>query len=224
MSSAASSAKADILGRIRAAYDHAGTRAQGDNTAPPETIPRDYRHRSSAERTEILDALTDRLEDYDATVTSSSRDELPKTIARLLQNAQSIVTPAELPEQWFAETSARRLVDSVADPLGTEDIDAVDAVVTSSGVTIADTGTIVLVGPESGRRIITLLPDHHVVVVPVSSVVHLVPEAISRLVEQGQADQPMTLVSGPSATVDIELIRVHGVHGPRNLDVILLED
>ncbi|WJY73849.1 LutC/YkgG family protein [Corynebacterium auriscanis] len=111
-----------------------------------------------------------------------------------------------------------------ADFLTQEQINAAAAVVTGSAVTIADTGTIVLAGAESGRRITTLLPDHHVVVVAESSIVELVPQAITYLREQGLHTEPMTMVSGPSATVDIELIRVHGVHGPRQLDVVIVAD
>ena len=113
---------------------------------------------------------------------------------------------------------------ATADFLTQEQINAAAAVVTGSAVTIADTGTIVLAGAESGRRITTLLPDHHVVVVAESSIVELVPEAITYLREQGLHTEPMTMVSGPSATVDIELIRVHGVHGPRQLDVVIVSD
>ncbi|XSE51988.1 lactate utilization protein C [Corynebacterium auriscanis] len=113
---------------------------------------------------------------------------------------------------------------ATADSLTQEQINAAAAVVTGSAVTIADTGTIVLAGAESGRRITTLLPDHHVVVVAESSIVELVPEAITYLREQGLHTEPMTMVSGPSATVDIELIRVHGVHGPRQLDVVIVAD
>ncbi|WP_295643725.1 LUD domain-containing protein [uncultured Corynebacterium sp.] len=163
-----------------------------------------------------------------------------------------IIAPAAVPDAWFsgveregytvlrdaqgaaandgAEASSGAGKDSGAEEnsgaavasLTQDQINSAAAVVTGSAVTIADTGTIVLAGPESGRRMMTLLPDHHVVVVPESTIVELVPEATTLLQREGLHTEPMTFVSGPSATVDIELIRVHGVHGPRQLDVVIV--
>ena len=141
-----------------------------------------------------------------------------------------IIAPAAIPDDWFSDLESqgfRVLRDErgvEGKSLTQEQINSAAAVVTGSAVTIADTGTIVLAGAESGRRMMTLLPDHHVVVVPESSIVELVPEAMTFLREQGLHTEPMTFVSGPSATVDIELIRVHGVHGPRQLDVVIVSD
>ncbi|MEL4153670.1 LUD domain-containing protein [Corynebacterium bovis] len=157
----------------------------------------------------------------------------------------TVVTPDAVPAEWFAEVtgdddgdgdgaapaedgpadgdgfSVRVIRDSRERPLGVDTVNSVDAVVTGSAVSVADTGTIVLVGELSGRRATTLVPDHHIVVVDVADIVEIVPEAFRRLTGQGLDGQPMTFVSGPSATVDIELIRVQGVHGPRTLDVVI---
>lgn len=112
------------------------------------------------------------------------------------------------------------LYDGEREPLSVDALNEVDAVVTSSTVSCAETGTIFLSGrPDEGRRAITLVPDHHVCIVPLDSVVELFPEALARV----EATAPITMISGPSATSDIELERVEGVHGPRRLDVILLD-
>ncbi|MFZ2275125.1 LutC/YkgG family protein, partial [Corynebacterium variabile] len=106
-------------------------------------------------------------------------------------------------------------------PLSVADLDRVDAVVTASFCSVAESGTILLAGPDSGRRAATLVPDHHVVVVKVADIVELLPEAVTRLTDAGLHTSPVTMVAGPSASVDIELVRVQGVHGPRTLDVVL---
>lgn len=159
--------------------------------------------------------------DYRAVVRRTDGAGLPALIARLLaaRGTRTVVVPAGLPAGWL---SAADGVERVPDSAGQtpHDLDAVDSVVTGCAVAIAETGTIVLDGgPGQGRRRVTLVPDHHVCVVRVpDQVVGSVPGALERLVPS----RPLTWISGPSATSDIELSRVEGVHGPRTLEVILV--
>lgn len=169
--------------------------------------------------------LEDRLLDYKANVFRETAETVAERIASQLGASARYVIPegfdtALLPE----DTAARRVIvdpnDSRgASALSVRELNRVDAVVTSSTVSCAQTGTIFLSGrPDEGRRAITLVPDHHICIVPLETVVELIPEAISRV----EPTVPTTMISGPSATSDIELERVEGVHGPRTLDVILL--
>ena len=209
-------AKTEILERLHGAL--------ADHPQAPE-VPRGYRHTSELSREEIVDMLEDRLVDYKANVFRETAQTVAERIATQLGASARYVVPegldtALLPE----ETAARRaIVDPndgrKASALTVRDLNRVDAVVTSSTVSCAQTGTIFLSGrPDEGRRAITLVPDHHICIVPLDTVVELIPEAMSRV----EPTAPTTMISGPSATSDIELERVEGVHGPRTLDVILL--
>ena len=209
-------AKTEILERLHGAL--------ADRPQAPE-VPRGYRHTSELSREEIVDMLEDRLVDYKANVFRETAQTVAERIATQLGASARYVVPegldtALLPE----ETAARRaIVDPndgrKASALTVRDLNRVDAVVTCSTVSCAQTGTIFLSGrPDEGRRAITLVPDHHICIVPLDTVVELIPEAMSRV----ERSAPTTMISGPSATSDIELERVEGVHGPRTLDVILL--
>jgi L-lactate dehydrogenase complex protein LldG len=192
-----------ILGRVRAALR--------DAPVVPE-VPRDYR--PAGTNTPDLDVLVDRLVDYKAEVYRVTSAEVAATVAGLVGAGGAVLVPPGLPEQW---RPAGAFAD---DDLPPDRIAAADAVLTAAAVAVAETGTIVLdASPDQGRRVITLLPDVHVIVLRPAQVVASVPDAIARL----DATRPLTWISGPSATSDIELNRVEGVHGPRHLHVLLLE-
>ena len=161
----------------------------------------------------MLDRFAERVADYRATVTRCAATELEATVVSALDGASTVVVPAGL---------GIDLPGSVLDDgLTSGDLDAADAVVTEAAVGVAETGTVVLDhGPGQGRRVITLLPDLHVCVVHERQVVPDVPDALARL----DPLRAQTWISGPSATSDIELSRVEGVHGPRRLHVVLVRD
>lgn len=205
------SSRSVILGRIREALV----------AAPPHpvTVPREYRVRRTMPDNERIDLLVERLEDYDAHVYRCEAPELPATLTRVLGElgARRVGVPAGLDDSWLSGFGGEIVVDGPDIPA--PELGDLDAVVTGSAVTCAETGTIFLdAGPDQGRRALTLVPDVHVCVVAVDSVEVGVPEAVARLVPE----RPTTLVSGPSATVDIELERVQGVHGPRHLHVVVV--
>lgn len=209
-------AKTEILARIRGAL--------ADQPAVAET-PREYRKTSELSREEIVEMLEDRLLDYKANVFRETAETVAERIATQLGASARYVIPDVFDTAFLPEdTAARRaIVDPndarKASALGVRELNQVDAVVTSSTVSCAQTGTIFLSGrPDEGRRAITLVPDHHICIVPLDSIVELIPEAMARV----EPTAPTTMISGPSATSDIELERVEGVHGPRTLDVILL--
>jgi L-lactate dehydrogenase complex protein LldG len=213
------SARDDVLARVRAALG--GSTAQGRPTA----VPRDYRaHGELAPGSaEAVEVLIDRLVDYRAHVhRAGTPTEVGTIVGDLLADAASVVVPPGLDEAWLAALGAGTAVvhDARDDPRTPDELDHVAAVVTGARVAIADTGTIVLDGePDQGRRAITLVPDLHVCVVRADQVLHTVPEAVRLLA--AHPERPQTWISGPSATSDIELSRVEGVHGPRTLHVIL---
>lgn len=184
-------------------------------------IPRDYRPDGDLNAQDRIDVLVDRLEDYKAGVTVVDAADVPATIQGLLYGAATYVVPDGLEPAWLAwesDPSRIKYDGGAAGPLSVTALDATDAVVTGSAVTVAESGTIILDGgPDQGRRAISLIPDHHICVVHSQDITQILPEALRRL----DGTRPLTMISGPSATSDIELERVEGVHGPRRLDVII---
>jgi L-lactate dehydrogenase complex protein LldG len=198
-----------VLGRIRSAL----------RDAPASSaIPRNYQQALDPS-VDTVELFVERVEDYRATVHRTTESKLASTIAEVLgtQGAKRIAVPAGVPAKWLAQTGVQAVADDP--PLSKADLDGLDGVITGCAVAIAETGTIVLdAGPDQGRRALSLLPDYHLCVVRVDQVVGTVPEALPRL----EPRRPLTWISGPSATSDIELQRVEGVHGPRHLDVLLV--
>lgn len=191
-----------------------------DAPAVPE-VPRDYRRDGDQAQGAVIEVLVDRLEDYKAGVTVVAEAQVPDTIQGLLAGAGTYVVPAGLDPAWLGwETDPARVKYDGGShgTLSVTALDATDAVVTGSAVTVAESGTIILDGsPDQGRRAISLIPDHHICVVHSRDITQILPEALRRL----DGTRPLTMISGPSATSDIELERVEGVHGPRRLDVII---
>lgn len=176
-------------------------------------IPRDYDVHRAVPHVAAL--FTERVEDYRATVRRVGPAELPDAIAAELAGLR-IAVPADLPTPWLAD-GVHWLPDDP--PLGVDRLDGADGVLTGCAIGIAETGTIVLdAGATQGRRALTLVPDLHLCVVRTDQLVVTVPEAVARL----EPTRPLTFISGPSATSDIELDRVEGVHGPRTLRVLLV--
>jgi L-lactate dehydrogenase complex protein LldG len=237
----ARSAREEILDRIRAATPP-GTPGRASTPAGVDAdyaaLPRAYRraHHDPADA-DVVTLFAERAADYRAVVERVAESDLPAVIARVLADVPTLVVPDGLPGEWLAGLTG--LAGLTADeppvpnpvgsagrpqivrddpPLSARELDEIAGVVTGCAVAIAETGTIVLDhGPGQGRRALTLVPDFHLVVVLAGQVAADLPDAIARL----EPARPHTLISGPSATSDIELIRVEGVHGPRNLHIVI---
>lgn len=211
-------AREEVLARI----------ANAHRAAPPpnlryEDISREYRTTSDSSAEMLTELLIDRLLDYRALVRQCSVDDLGATIADALaeRGADTVAAAAGLDPSWTSDLSVSVLTDGLSedDQLSVSELDGVDGVITSCAVAIAETGTLILDGlAGQGRRVLTLIPDYHLCVVFVDQIVADVPQALTRL----EATRPLTMISGPSATSDIELNRVEGVHGPRTLEVIIV--
>jgi len=202
-----SAARDEILARVRTAIGAA---------EPPEPVSRTYRRAGALDRSARIALLSERLVDYRARVVHT-REHRVQADVEAAAGGGSIGVPPELSEAW----RPRGAIED--DGFSTHELDALDGVLTGCTVAIAETGTLVLSGGASeGRRALTLVPDLHICIVRADQIVETVPEAFDAL--RGFVQRPLTFVSGPSATSDIELKRVEGVHGPRTLVVLIVEE
>jgi len=214
---------ANIRAAIRArtqtaAKPAAVTGHRSDRLEDYAAIPRAYQRAGSRDRRERLALLTERLQDYGVDVHQVSAAEVAPALAACFtaRKTHRIAVPAGLPQEWLPPGFA--FVE--ADVLSSAELNNLDGVVTGCTVAIAETGTMVLqTGPAQGPRRLSLIPDYHVCVVLESQIVETVPEGFAHL--ESTATLPTTFISGPSATSDIEMTRIRGVHGPRTLEVIV---
>lgn len=215
-----SDAREQILARIRGALGD----VPSDERPSGVTVPREYRRRASVEPSDLVARFEERLRDYGAACDRTPSADLAGAVAGVCAElgVRSLVIPPDLPAGWRPDGVELREDHG----LSTAELDEVDGVLSGCAAAIAETGTLVLDGlGASGRRAITLVPDHHICVVRVDQVVAIVPEGVARIAPSVlEHRSPITFVSGPSATSDIELNRVEGVHGPRHLHVLIVWD
>jgi L-lactate dehydrogenase complex protein LldG len=202
-----SAARDEILARVRSAIAGA---------EPPGPASSSYRTAGALDPPARIALLSDRLADYRARVERTTEGRLQADVEEAAGGGRIGVAPG-LPERW----RPRSAIEDHG--LSTHELDALDGVLTGCTVAIAETGTLVLsAGASEGRRALTLVPDLHICIVKADQIVETVPEAFAALA--GLEQRPLTFVSGPSATSDIELKRVEGVHGPRTLVVLIVEE
>jgi len=216
----------DTAGRTQmlAAIRHALRDVPADESPADVPVARTYRQAGPRALDELVARFAERVADYRAEVVRTSSGSVRSVLTDVFREhgAGQVVVPKGLPDDWRPD-GIELLQD---DGLGIDELDAADGVLTGCVAAIAETGTIVLNGgPGQGRRAITLLPDLHVCVVEATRIVASVPEGLRQAFDAGSGGPgPITLISGPSATSDIELRRVEGVHGPHRLHVVLVED
>jgi L-lactate dehydrogenase complex protein LldG len=208
----ATSSRQAILDRIRA--------ATGNDSNSYSDLDRSYTHAGSLDDASRLHLMTERLREYGAEVVESSIAELPAIIANQLQSSgrHTFVAPPGLSAEWLAPAFAWKIDHA----LSHDGIEHCDSVVTAAFAGVADSGTIVLHhSPTEGRRVLTLLPDFHLCILRATQIAETLPEYFARC---PQPPRLATYISGPSATADIEMTRIKGVHGPRFLNVIIVRD
>ncbi len=221
-----SEARGEILGRIRAALSDVPAQepSRWEGPGAPGTV--DGYRRGPAPGVATLELFVKHVADYRAEVVRCDSDGgVAREVLRACRRhgAARILVPPAIPEAWLS-SELTWVIDAAADPLPISELDGADGVLSGACVGIAETGTIALDHrPDQGRRALTLVPDLHLCVVRRDQIVATVPEGLERLWRATVDGQPITLVSGPSATSDIELERVEGVHGPRRLVVLVRE-
>jgi L-lactate dehydrogenase complex protein LldG len=211
------SSREEILRRVRTATGGASTEKVARTAW--SAVARQYKRKGVRQRELVLELFEDRLRDYDATVVRCERGDVAQSVAGMLseRGKRRLVVPVGLAPEWLP-ADFKFVVD---EGLTAIELDRFDGVLTGSSVAIAETGTVVLQNVAGqGRRAVTLVPDYHLCLVRVEDIVETVPEAMDRL--RATSSLATTFVSGPSATADIEMTRIKGVHGPRYLDVILI--
>jgi L-lactate dehydrogenase complex protein LldG len=211
-----STAREEILGRVREALRD----VHGDE---PAEVPRSYRQRDARGREEVIELLAERINDYAARAqVIAGEAEVAPAVAAACETwgVRRLVVPAELPAAWRPQ--GLELVEDRG--LSAAELDQIGGALTGCAAAIAETGTLVLDGRGGcGRRALTLVPDHHICVVLADQVHAGVPQGLAAVADAvARHRAPITLISGPSATSDIELERVEGVHGPRNLLVLIV--
>jgi L-lactate dehydrogenase complex protein LldG len=216
-----SEAKKEMLSRIRQALDDVSNGETGEQSC----WEREYRQESGWDQEKSVQIFKERISEYDANVLETEQGKLAETIAEACQrqDIKKLVVPAEFPHKWLPDDL--NLLDDGTQPLTNDELDGSDGVISTCRLTIAQTGTIVLDGDSGqGRRALTLVPDYHLCIIKADQIVGIVPEAFAELEERvKESGPPVTFISGPSATSDIELNRVEGVHGPRRLEVIIVD-
>lgn len=212
-----------MLQRIQTALNKGASTEQASKDQQANgVVPRDYRQHDETPANELIDRFIERVTEYKAHVRRVEEEQLATAIAAALvaRGVERLVVPTDWPEAWLP--AAITLLRDAGD-LSYEDLDTSHGVLTACALGIAQTGTIVLDhGALQGRRAISLVPDYHLCIVRAAQIVGLMPEAIAQLETAVRSGRPITFISGPSATSDIELNRVEGVHGPRTLEVLVV--
>jgi L-lactate dehydrogenase complex protein LldG len=222
-----SESKDVILGRIRRALKKEESDTTDDLLSLPDIL-RSYEQQSNFSDEQKLHLFAERVNEYRAVTEIIDEEETGARIRTICSESgvKSLVVPGGIDEKWVSTLDAGvRLLRDEPEPLTKEALNNSDAVLTGAFLGVAQTGTIILnAGPGQGRRILTLLPDFHICIVRQEQISGLVPEAIKKLESTlKEAGKPVTMISGPSATSDIELNRVEGVHGPRRLHVLVIK-